>query len=139
MLFLPALIISMAYTVTQDQRGQKATFIFFTVPAQTVPYCMILINLLFPGGVPVMMVMITGLVAAHLHDFLTRIYPEFGGGRNLLPTPAFLSRFMVTPRIFQRAYGTAIRPPAGNTVGGGGGTGSSTGVDSRGPLPDSWR
>src|SRR3989442_921108 len=100
----------MAYTVTQDQRGMKASFIFFTIPAQLVPYCMILINLLFPGGVQEMMVQITGLLAAHLHDFLTRIYPEFGGGPNLLPTPTFLSRLVTTPRVFRRDYGTAFQP-----------------------------
>lgn len=130
MFFLPALILAMAYTATQDQRGQKAGFFFFTVPAQLIPLCMMGATLLMasPGQ---MLLQLTGLVAAHLHDFLTRIYPEFGGGRNLIPTPPFFARLVTTPRILQREYGTGIRPSQGS--------GSSTGAQGSGPLPDSWR
>jgi len=135
--FLPALILSMCYTVTQDQRGMKASFYFITIPAQLTPYCMILINLVFPGGAMAMLLQLEGLLAAHLYDFLTRLWPEFGGGRNLIPTPAFMSRVVQTPRVLDRGFGTAIRPPA-PAAGDGSGGGSSTGV-SRGPLPDSWR
>lgn len=128
--FLPALIVALCYTATQDQRGAKASFFFFKVPAQLVPYCMILFSLLTnPASIPLQL---SGLVAAHFHDFLTRLYPEFGGGPNLLPTPAFMSRLIETPRVLQRGYGTAIRN-SGNQ-GSGSGTGASTG-----PLPDSWR
>lgn len=129
--FLPALILAMAYTATQDQRGQKAGFFFFTVPAQLIPLCMMGATLLMASPTQ-MLLQLTGLVAAHLHDFLTRIYPEFGGGRNFIPTPAFFARFVTTPRVLQREYGTGIRPSQGTT-------GSSTGAQGSGPLPDSWR
>lgn len=131
--FLQGLILALCYTVVQDQRGQQSRFFFFTVPAQLIPYCMLLMSLLMsPGLIPLQL---TGLFAAHLHDFLTRIYPEFGGGPNLLPTPAFLSRFMHTPRIIQRAYGTAIRGRTADEA-----SGSSSGASTGGSvLPDSWR
>ena len=81
-----------------------------------------------------------GLLAAHLYDFLTRLWPEFGGGQNLAPTPAFLSRIVAVP--FQRvearsSFGTVFR---GANRGGGaaGGSGSSTGTGT-GVLPDSWK
>lgn len=128
--YLQALILALAYTATQDQRGVKATFFFFTVPAQLVPVCMMAVTLLMQGPEAAML-QLTGLVAAHLHDFLTRLYPEFGGGPNVLPTPSFLSRLVTTPRVLQRDYGTAIR--------GGQGAGSSTGSAGSGPLPDSWK
>ncbi|CAN8096101.1 unnamed protein product [Discula destructiva] len=128
--FLPALILSMAYTATQDARGQKAGFFFFTVPAQLIPICMMGAALLM-GGPHAALLQLTGLVAAHLHDFLTRLWPEFGGGRNLAPTPSFFARLVETPRILQRDYGTAMR--AGPTAG------SSTGARAAGPLPDSWK
>ncbi|KAL1876886.1 hypothetical protein VTK73DRAFT_9039 [Phialemonium thermophilum] len=132
--FLPALILALAYTTHQDMRGQQATFFFFTVPAQLVPYCMLVVSLLMsPGLLPLQ---IAGLVAAHLYDFLARIYPEFGGGPNLLKTPAFLSRLVTTPRIVQRAYGTAIRPSSGQGRPLGSATGSSAGGS---VLPESWR
>lgn len=129
--FCKALILAMCYTATQDQRGAKANFYFITIPAQLTPVCMILVNLLFPNGVYMMMLELEGLVAAHLYDFLSRLWPEFGGGRNLIPTPAFLSRLVQTPRILDRGFGTAVRPQGPST-------GSTTGA-STGPLPDSWR
>jgi len=136
--FLPALILSMCYTATQDQRGMKASFYFITIPAQLTPYCMILVNLLFPGGAMNMLLQLEGLVAAHLYDFLSRTWPEFGGGRNWISTPAWMSRIVQTPAILERGFGTAIRPVAQAAGGGGSSTGTSTGA-SRGPLPDSWR
>ncbi|KAH7166085.1 P-loop containing nucleoside triphosphate hydrolase protein [Dactylonectria macrodidyma] len=129
--FIRALILAMAYTVTQDQRGMKATFYFITIPAQLTPIAMILVNLLFPGGHMAMLLQLEGLVAAHLYDFFARIWPEFGGGPNILATPAFVTRLVQTPRILERGFGTAIRPEDSAS-------GSSSGV-SRGPLPDSWR
>jgi Derlin-2/3 len=68
-----------------------------------------------------------------LHDFLTRLWPEFGGGSSLLPTPAFLSRIVETPRVFQRDYGTGIRATGPPT------SGSSTGASTGSVLPDSWK
>ena len=127
--YLQGLILALAYTGTQDQRGVKANFFFVTIPAQLVPYTMMLVSLLMVGP-HALKLQLCGLVAAHLHDFLTRLWPEFGGGSNWLATPAFLSR-LVSPaeRRVDRAYGTAFRA-----------AGSSTGTDSgNGPLPDSWR
>lgn len=55
----------------------------------------------------------TGLIAAHLYDFLTRLWPTFGGGRNVLQTPAFLRRILLV-REKRTGYGTAhaARDPA---------------------------
>ena len=125
--------MSLCYTSVQDRRGEKSGFFFFTVPSQVVPYCLLLATLLMsPEMVPLQ---ISGLFAAHMYDFLTRIYPEFGGGPNLLPPPAFLSRFVTAPRVVQRAYGTAFT--RGST---GQASGTSTGSSTGGSvLPDSWR
>ncbi|EAQ90693.1 hypothetical protein CHGG_02628 [Chaetomium globosum CBS 148.51] len=129
--FLDGLLMALAYTASQDQRGAKTNFFFFTVPAQTVPYCMLLASLLMnPMAIPLQ---ITGIVAAHLHDFLFRLWPEFGGGRNILATPGFVSYLVKTPRILERGYGTAIRQPTAA------GSGSSTGASTGSVLPDSWK
>ena len=129
--FLDGLNLAMAYTASQDQRGIKSNYFFFTVPAQAIPYCMILGSLLMdPGSVPMQ---ITGLVSAHLHDFLTRLWPEFGHGWNLLRTPAFVSYLVQTPRVLQRQYGTAIRRYDDSA------TGSSTGASAGSVLPDAWK
>ncbi|KAF3770666.1 DER1-domain-containing protein [Cryphonectria parasitica EP155] len=127
--FLPALILAMAYTATQDARGQKAGFFFFTVPAQLIPICMMCATLLMSGP-HAMLLQLVGLIAAHLHDFLTRLYPEFGGGRNWIPAPDFLSRLVNTPRIVTRNYGTAMQASQSS---------AGTGAQGSGPLPDSWK
>ncbi|KAI0834653.1 Der1-like family protein [Hypoxylon sp. FL0890] len=124
-LLLQALLIALCYTATQDQRGMNAHFYIITIPAQLMPWCLLLVQLLFPGGWVNMKVGLTGIVAAHLHDFLTRIYPEFGNGRNLIPTPGFISWFMSTPRVQNTVYGQSMQPARDG--------GRS------GPLPDSWR
>ncbi|KAK0652931.1 Der1-like family-domain-containing protein [Cercophora newfieldiana] len=132
--FLPGLIIAMCYTVSQDQRGQKTNFLFFTVPAQAAPYCMLIWSLLVGGP---LLCEISGIIAAHLHDFLFRLWPEFGGGPNLLATPAWVSYLIQTPRFLQRDYGTAIQPPS--RAGAGSTSGRSTGASTGSVLPDSWK
>lgn len=123
--------MALAYTATQDQRGVQSNFFFFTVPAQSIPYCMLLASLLMnPMAIPLQ---ITGILSAHLYDFLSRLWPEFGGGRNILATPSFVSYLVQTPRVMQRGYGTAIRQPSAPA------SGSSTGASTGSVLPDSWK
>ncbi|RYO92548.1 hypothetical protein DL766_002371 [Monosporascus sp. MC13-8B] len=123
--YLPALLIAVCYTATQDKRGQTAHFYIVTVPAQMLPYCMLLLSILLDGPNS-FFVGLTGLVSAHLHDFLVRLYPEFGNGPNLIPTPGFLSYLVgTTPRVRNTSYGQKFAP-------------RSSGSQS-GPLPDSWR
>ncbi len=132
MVLLPALILAFTYTACQEDRGSKASFFIITVPATWIPLCMLLMTVVIAGW-EAAKVQGTGLVAAHLFDFLTNIYPTFGGGRNPLQTPAFLERFfaVTVPQVIQRSYGTAIRPPTA--------TAASTGASSGGVLPESWR
>ncbi|KAK9416041.1 putative Centromere/microtubule-binding protein cbf5 [Seiridium unicorne] len=125
-MYLQALLIAMCYTATQDQRGQMAHFYVVTIPAQLMPYCLLVVQLLFPNGWYLIKVGLTGLVAAHLHDFCTRLYPEFGNGPNLLPTPWWISWIISTPRVKNTVYGSAHAPPKDSQP-------------RSGPLPDSWR
>jgi Derlin-2/3 len=123
--FTEALILAFVYTSSQDDRGQKANLFFITMPAPWLPFAMILVTLV-TSGLDAAIVQSTGLIAAHLHDFLTRIWPTFGGGRNLLPTPDFVKRwFMVSDSH------TTVSAPTGSASA----SGSSTGN----VLPESWR
>ena len=57
----------------------------------------------------------TGIVAAHLYDFLTRYWPEHGGGRNIMPTPGFVIRLFPSlgqGRAEVKTYGTAFKAGA---------------------------
>jgi len=134
MVFTAALILAFTYTACQDDRGGKSTFYVVTIPTQWVPLGMILMTLVMAGP-DAAIVQITGLVAAHLYDFLTRIYPTFGGGRNLLPTPAFVRRWFAStePAVTNRAYGTAFTPGQNTS------RASTTGASAGSVLPESWR
>ncbi|CAI4213817.1 unnamed protein product [Parascedosporium putredinis] len=131
--FISGLIMALCYTVHQDQRGQMATFFVFPVPAQLVPYLMIASSLVM-GGVDAIPLQIGGLLVAHSWDFGRRLWPEFAGGRCLLPTPFFLSYLVGTPRVLKRDYGSAYHPTGGEPS-----TGRTTGMaPGRGPLPAEW-
>lgn len=83
---------------------------------------------LVTAGPQAAMVQATGLIAAHLHDFLTRLWPMFGGGKNLLETPTVFKRMFFT-RQRDTGYGTArASAPEG-----------SSGGTSSGVLPETWR
>ncbi len=134
MVFTSGLIMAFTYTACQDDRGGKSTFYVVTVPTQWVPFGMILMTLVMSGP-EAAKIQVTGLVAAHLYDFLTRIYPTFGVGRNMLPTPAFVRRWFANPEpsVANRAYGTAFTPAQNSS------RGSTTGASAGGVLPESWR
>ncbi|KAG6011245.1 hypothetical protein E4U54_008181 [Claviceps lovelessii] len=139
MTFLPALILSMAYTVTQEQSGSNVNYMFITIPAPMMPYAMLAINLLFPGGAMNLLLQLHGLFAGHLFDFLTKTWPNYGGGRNLIPTPPVLSRLVQSAEsMMQGGFGVRV-PRSGGQRLGGGTPGTSANTTSGGPLPDSWR
>jgi Derlin-2/3 len=108
-------------------------FMIVNVPAQWAPFGMLFMTLIMagPGAAKVQS---TGLLAAHLYDFLTRLYPEFGGGRNFIVTPAFVRRLFAPSEagVSNRSYGTAFTPPERAT-------GSSTGAAAGSVLPESWK
>lgn len=138
-LYIHPLLVAMAYTVTQQQQGMKVHYIIISFPAPMMPYAMIAINLLGQGGPEKAWFDAQGLIAAHLFEFLTSVWPQVGGGTNWMPTPYFypaIIRFFAglgsgAARVTQRSYGS-MTTPAGRD------SGSSSGVDT-GPLPDSWR
>ena len=71
----------------------------------------------------------TGLIAAHLHDFLTRLWPEFGGGINLVPTPTFIRNIWAKPHatVSRKEYGTAFKQA------------EKSGSGTNNVLPESWK
>ena len=84
-----------------------------------LPWAMIFFTFVLAGP-PAALLQGTGIPAAHLYDFLTRYWPEFGGGRNLLPTPGFVSRWFggdpASSRVTVKKHGTVFRPPVQPTT-----------------------
>lgn len=129
---LNGLELALCYTSCQDARGQQHGLFFFQVPAQLMPLALIALTMLMNGTVESTYLQFAGLAAAHLYDFLSRLFPEFGGVPNLIPTPSWVSWIARTPRVLQRNHGTTIRNSDQTE-------GRSTGASTGGPLPDSWR
>ncbi|KAF2004529.1 hypothetical protein P154DRAFT_459229 [Amniculicola lignicola CBS 123094] len=109
-IFLQALSLAFAYTYAQDNPTRQVSFFIITFDAKYLPFAMLFLTFIIDGPGSAM-TQATGLVAAHLFDFLTRIWPTFGGGRNYIFTPMVVKRwFGARPGAAQaRGYGTAFQ------------------------------
>ncbi|KAF2676763.1 Der1-like protein [Lentithecium fluviatile CBS 122367] len=131
--FLPALSLAYAYTYAQDNPTRQVSFFIITFDSKYLPFAMLFMTLIMDGGDDAI-AQATGLLAAHMYDFLTRIWPTFGGGTNYIKTPQVVKGwFGAKPGVPEtRPYGSMLR-------GGGGGaaeaaaSGRTTGFDARGP------
>ncbi|EXJ83754.1 hypothetical protein A1O1_07380 [Capronia coronata CBS 617.96] len=110
-IFTQALLLAFIYTFAQDNRGKKAHFIIVEIPVELLPWAMLTLTLIM-GGPQAALQQGMGIIAAHLYDFLTRLYPTFQGGRNYIQTPAVIKRLFGADRsaFTQKAYGTTFRP-----------------------------
>lgn len=134
-----ALMLAMVHTVAQDNPRMRAHLVILEIEARFLPYGLLALNFVTRGPTSAM-VGAAGIFAAHAYDFLTRIWPTFGGGRNWIEPPAaFVNLFGEGGRAgFQpRSYGQAFTPAgAGSSASSGASTGRSTAASSAGA---SWR
>lgn len=111
---LKALALGLAYTYSQDNKGKKASFFIITFNVMWLPYVLLLVTFVQEGPNGVLF-QATGLLAAHMYDFLTRIWPTFGpnrSGRSLVLTPAVVRRWFGGARPIQnRGFGTSYSAP----------------------------
>lgn len=108
--FLPALSLAYAYTFAQDNPTRQVNFFIVNFDAKYLPFALLFMTFIIDGQSAALS-QLTGLVAAHLYDFLTRIWPTFGGGKNYIFTPQVVKRwFGATPGTAQnRGYGYAVQ------------------------------
>ncbi|KAF1947004.1 DER1-domain-containing protein [Clathrospora elynae] len=133
--FLPALSLAYAYTFAQDNPTRSVSFFIITFDSKYLPFAMLFMTFIIDGSEPAL-AQLCGLIAAHLYDFLTRIWPTFGGGKNYITTPAVVKRlFGAGPGSVQsRGYGYAVEGrgrAAGAPGSGAPSTEASTGVSNR--------
>jgi Derlin-2/3 len=131
--FLPALSLAYAYTFAQDNPTRQASFFVVTFESKFLPFALLFMALVIDGPMAAL-AQLTGLVAAHLYDFLTRIWPTFGGGKNYIFTPQVVKGwFGAAPgAVEHRGYGFAVQG-RGRATGAGAGapdaaSGRSTGT-----------
>lgn len=127
--FLPALSLAYAYTYAQENPTRQVSFFIVTFDAKYLPYALTFMTFVIDGPEAALS-QATGLVAAHLFDFLTRIWPTFGGGKNYITTPQMVKRwFGATPGSVQdRGYGHAVQGRGRDTGANQPSTGRSTGA-----------
>ncbi|KAL4917920.1 hypothetical protein BDW62DRAFT_210844 [Aspergillus aurantiobrunneus] len=108
--FIMGLIWEQWYS-RRDNKGTRTMFFVVEIPTLLLPWARLALAFVMKGWY-LASVEFTGIVAAHLYDFLTRIYPTFGGGKNYLVTPAFVRRWFTGSLRGgqQRVYGQAYRP-----------------------------
>ena len=112
---LQPLILALAYLSSQENPNGRMTFFIVQIRTKYLPYCMLAMTFVMAGPSEAL-TQSTGLLAAHTYNFLTRIWPQYGGGRNYIRTPEIVRRWFATPNsgVRTRAYGTAFQ---GRTAG----------------------
>lgn len=112
-IFTHALILAIAWTYASDNRGRSATFVVVQVPVEYIPWLMLSITLLSVGWQAALSDFM-GILAAHLYDVLTRLYPTFQGGRNWIQTPWFVQKAFRAQEnaSVRKGYGAMFRSTA---------------------------
>ncbi|KAK1074266.1 hypothetical protein LTR12_002241 [Friedmanniomyces endolithicus] len=125
-LLLSPLTLALAYTAAQENPNRQLTYFIVTFSAKWMPYAMLAMTFVMASPQEALL-QSTGLIAAHAYDFVTKIWPEYGGGRRYLSTPLTVQRWFAKPggTAQTRGAGTAFaaRPanmPQQQTGGGGG-------------------
>ena len=135
-MLLSALTLALAYTYAQDNPNRQVSYFIVTFSVKWLPYVMLAMSFVMAGPQEAL-IQSTGLVAAHTYNFLTKIWPEYGGGRRYISTPQTVRKWFAQPGITatRRGAGTAYNAgSAGNqnvpqrqTGSGGGWTSGMTG------------
>ncbi|KFY89721.1 hypothetical protein V500_05535 [Pseudogymnoascus sp. VKM F-4518 (FW-2643)] len=128
-----ALYTAFAYTATQDEGGQTRIFIL-DIPTRALPLALCFMTFVSTGSLHFALIQATGILVAHLYDFLTRLYPKFGGGVNILATPTFVRRWFEpkVASVSHKSHGTSFQPAAPRTA-------ASGSTAPGGVLPESWK
>ena len=110
---LSPLTLALAYTYAQENPNRQLSYFIVTFSSKWLPYAMLAMTFVTASPQEAML-QATGLVAAHAYDFVTKIWPQYGGGRQFLTTPATVQRWFAKPGGTPQARGAgtsfAARP-----------------------------
>jgi Derlin-2/3 len=116
---LHALSMALTYTFSQEDPNRTVGFFIVQMPAKYVPYASLAVTFLMAG--PFMtMIQATGIIAGHAYEFLDKIWPKQGGGKEWVKPPQIVQKWFPTPGggAQTRAYGTAFAGNAGSQAAG---------------------
>lgn len=131
-IFTNGFLMAMIHTWAQDNRGRPVTFYVIQMKAEMFPLALLVLSIVSAGWRGAYLGM-TGIFASHLYDFLTRLWPTFGGGRNFLVTPSFVHRLFGTTTSNTQVYGGS-RPGQSSTQS----SSDQTSARQGSVLPSSW-
>lgn len=100
-MLLSPLTLALAYTYAQENPNRQMSYFIITFSAKWLPYAMLAMTFVMASPQEALL-QATGLVAAHAYDFVTKVWPEYGGGR----------RFLTTPQVVQRAFAKPAGTPS---------------------------
>lgn len=109
-MLLSPLTLALAYTYAQENPNRQMSYFIVTFSSKWLPYAMLAMTFVMASP-EAALIQGTGLVAAHAYDFLTKIWPEYGGGRRYINTPEFVQKWFIQPggTPQQRSFGTAFQ------------------------------
>lgn len=118
MLLLSPLTLALAYTYAQENPNMQLNYFIVTFSAKWLPLAMLAMTCVMANPF-LALIQSTGLVAAHAYDFLNIYWPQHGGGRKLIPTPAFIAQAFapLAGSNTRRGAGTAFNARPGGSVG----------------------
>jgi Derlin-2/3 len=96
--------MALIHTWAQDNRGRPVRLYMLNMKAEWFPLALLVISLVVDGWYSFLLGA-TGIFASHLYDFITRLWPMFGGGRNFIFTPAFVHRLFGTNSSNRQVFG----------------------------------
>ena len=107
-----ALILAFVYSYAVENPSLNVRLLVFNIQARYLPICVLGITLAL-NGPDAVITEATGIVAAHLYEFLAVIYPRTMGTRSLIRTPQLLRKWFDKPiddgiNVKVKAYGTAF-------------------------------
>ncbi|KAK4570029.1 hypothetical protein LTR86_002999 [Recurvomyces mirabilis] len=137
---LSPLTLALAYTYAQENPNRQLSYFIVTFSSKWLPYAMLAMTFVTASPQEALL-QATGLVAAHAYDFVTKIWPQYGGGRQFLTTPAVVRGWFARPGGTAQARGAGMAfaarpggtgaganvPPAQTGSGGGWASGFSGG------------
>jgi len=123
--------MALIYTFAQEDPNRQVQFFIVQMPAKYLPYASLAITYLVAGPFQTM-IQSTGILAAHMYDFLDRVWPTYGGGQKYTTPPLFIQKLFTGTGQPQtnRAYGTAFASRSANQP--------AAQNQGSGPLPNSW-
>ncbi|KAL7276591.1 hypothetical protein RUND412_000394 [Rhizina undulata] len=108
-----AMTMALAYYYSaMEDASHKVNFFIATFPIKFLPPVMLFITFI-QGGVHPTLIEATGLIAAHLYLFLTKIWPQIGGGRDVIKTPQFIHNFFENAGAGRSATSGGVVNPGG--------------------------